>query len=367
MAEIISVKNHSTSGDEDVHTHRTILNQLFAQAKKEIVIVSPFIKKEAVEELIEVRAGKPPVTINIATVIDVKTLLDGGSDIVALISLLKWGIESKNTVSLFCYNHQLHAKLYVVDKSHAVLTSANWTRPGLADNVEYGILIHAGMDGFDTLVNDAYYYASTANYRQKAYTIRMLETLETEINELKSLKSEIENDETYLRLQKRLENMTSQLGMRPPYLQSITQMVVNTNHDFFKQSSAPKFLTAVYDRLKGLGARIDPEWDGKRLVSLHVVWPRVFGSQAALLFSDFDKTGKKPKQKSNYLVIPKLKAEKRDAAVKSIWLANPPPCTDKFYIERTCGDGITLHFDDGEFDKYWDDINDKLTEMSSIR
>ncbi|RLI61611.1 MAG: hypothetical protein DRO93_03770 [Candidatus Thorarchaeota archaeon] len=97
-----------------------------AQSSSRLDFSSPFIKREAVDTLIDAQ-----LTMSGVTSFKFARFLSGASDIDALESLLDNGAAMYSLGSL-------HAKVYVFDEC-AIVTSANLTRPGLSENVEYGI------------------------------------------------------------------------------------------------------------------------------------------------------------------------------------------------------------------------------------
>ncbi|MGQ4870647.1 MAG: phospholipase D-like domain-containing protein [Candidatus Thorarchaeota archaeon] len=97
-----------------------------AQSSSRLDFSSPFIKREAVDTLIDAQ-----LTMSGVTSFKFARFLSGASDIDALESLLD------NGATMYSLG-PLHAKVYVFDEC-AIVTSANLTKPGLSDNIEYGI------------------------------------------------------------------------------------------------------------------------------------------------------------------------------------------------------------------------------------
>jgi len=105
----------------------------------ECLICSPFITFGPVKMLVHAVAEKnlsKDVQINVLTDISLRTLVQGATDISALLYLF----ENHRAVSV-TYLPRIHAKVFVSDKSSAIITSANFTDGGETRNFEYGVRI----------------------------------------------------------------------------------------------------------------------------------------------------------------------------------------------------------------------------------
>lgn len=112
------------------------VHQLFKDAK-EIIIVSPWIKYEALQWVINSDERNKPPDIRVLMVGAFRDFVSGASDI----EVVKWLLEAEADLRLVS---NLHAKIYVADESQAIVTSANLTAPGFGfshSNVEIGTLI----------------------------------------------------------------------------------------------------------------------------------------------------------------------------------------------------------------------------------
>jgi hypothetical protein len=76
------------------------------------------------------------VCINVLTDISLRTLVQGATEIPALLYLF----EHHQNVSI-TYLPRIHAKVYISNKSSAIITSANFTEGGETKNFEYGVRI----------------------------------------------------------------------------------------------------------------------------------------------------------------------------------------------------------------------------------
>jgi HKD family nuclease len=106
----------------------------------ECLICSPYITFGPVKMLVHaITEKKRPenVRINVLTDISLRTLVQGATDISALLYLF----ENHHNVSV-TYLPRIHAKVYISDKSSAIVTSANFTDGGQTKNFEYGIRIN---------------------------------------------------------------------------------------------------------------------------------------------------------------------------------------------------------------------------------
>ncbi len=110
------------------------LRQFLKKAKKELIIVCPYIRQLEAEFV----AGELSEKIRILTLtsLNVDSIISGALEIRGIERLAEFSPESK-AVNL----PQLHAKVFVADASHAIITSANLTSSGIDRNYEYGVTI----------------------------------------------------------------------------------------------------------------------------------------------------------------------------------------------------------------------------------
>lgn len=94
-----------------------------------LCIVSPFLKKRAVQRII----SHSPRPVRVITRFNLADFADGVSDIAALRSLLASGAQVRGIRSL-------HAKVYVFGARRAIVTSANLTEAALTRNHEFGLV-----------------------------------------------------------------------------------------------------------------------------------------------------------------------------------------------------------------------------------
>lgn len=106
----------------------------------ECLICSPYITFGPVKLLVYAMAEKKlskEVPITILTDISLRTLVQGATDISALLYLF----ENHHNVSV-TYLPRIHAKVYISDRASAIVTSANFTDGGQTKNFEYGVRIN---------------------------------------------------------------------------------------------------------------------------------------------------------------------------------------------------------------------------------
>jgi len=102
-------------------------------------ICSPYITFGPIKTLAQTIAAKKirdSVQINILTDISLRALVQGATEIPALLYLF----ENHPNVSV-TYLPRIHAKVYIADKSSAIVASANFTDGGETRNFEYGVKI----------------------------------------------------------------------------------------------------------------------------------------------------------------------------------------------------------------------------------
>ncbi|MBI5652025.1 MAG: phospholipase D family protein [Chloroflexi bacterium] len=103
------------------------------------LICSPYITFGPMKMLVRAIAEKKSpqnVQINILTDISLRTLVQGATDL----SALQYLFENHQNVFV-TYLPRIHAKVYVSDKSCAIVASANFTDGGATRNLEYGVRI----------------------------------------------------------------------------------------------------------------------------------------------------------------------------------------------------------------------------------
>jgi hypothetical protein len=96
-------------------------------------IASPFVKHGAVEKLL----SEAPSSLRVLTRFNLDHFREGVSDISALRRLVELGARVRGV-------QRLHAKLYLFDGNHAIITSANMTESGLRKNHELGVVAEEG-------------------------------------------------------------------------------------------------------------------------------------------------------------------------------------------------------------------------------
>ena len=130
-----------------VHPIRTLpspwdvtFSQLVAAATSDILILSPYITRRPLETLLAIlKRHRTDHTIRMRLVTDLSpaSLATDALDIGALLRVL----EELPKASL-THLPRLHAKVYIADRTYAVVTSANLTDGGLSLNYEFGLCLN---------------------------------------------------------------------------------------------------------------------------------------------------------------------------------------------------------------------------------
>lgn len=102
-------------------------------AKNEIIIVSPWIKRNTLQKVIDATKKKKDINWKILTRGNHKDFCEGLSDIDAFELMIENGVFEIRS------NVRLHAKVYIVDGEISLVTSANLTETGMLLNPEVGI------------------------------------------------------------------------------------------------------------------------------------------------------------------------------------------------------------------------------------
>lgn len=115
---------------------RVGLLEVLDRAHDELFLVSPYIKTNEVDWLLEQLAKRKARLRQIRLVTDIRSenVLSGSLDLEALERLID-SQPSAQVINL----PRLHAKVYIADTKFALVTSGNLTRPGMETNYEYGV------------------------------------------------------------------------------------------------------------------------------------------------------------------------------------------------------------------------------------
>lgn len=184
--------------------------KILEKAQDSIFICSPFIKEYGVDILLKNARVK---NLHLLTSLDLASITNGSLSLDALLRLWKqFDVEISSL-------GKLHAKIYIADNHHAIITSANLTRGGLRENYEYGIVLHnsslvgemrADMQRYFSLGN-IFVRETIERIAQEAEEIRALQKKVQETPEARKLKeafrAKAENVQTAI-LQNRVARRT---------------------------------------------------------------------------------------------------------------------------------------------------------------
>lgn len=111
-------------------------DRVVSEALNSLVICSPYVGDQPCQRIVRLLSGKRKrdVSLFVLTNLSRENMLSGATDVGALMRLCE---ACPETEVRFLPN--LHAKVYIVDENHAVVTSANLTQSGLSKNLEYGV------------------------------------------------------------------------------------------------------------------------------------------------------------------------------------------------------------------------------------
>ena len=151
------------------YNHKEVIKRLFNNAQEKIKIISPFIKREAVESCFD---GIEIKNLEIITKFNREDFINNVSDLSALKRLKEKGA---NIYTL----KKLHTKLYLIDDECAMLGSANFTTGGFKFNHELSLIIHNEKELLGDL-NDYYQQMKSKIQESGDYEIT-LEKIESEI------------------------------------------------------------------------------------------------------------------------------------------------------------------------------------------
>lgn len=140
------------------------LVDLVRSARRDLYLVSPFLRREPLELIAHTIDECPPVArpkVRIITNLRVNSLLDKSLDVAALSGFVD-NVERSDVVHL----PALHAKVYVADMHAAIITSANLTNGGLWRNREYGVSLQ-DAGAVRALRQDIHDFAALGNVVEK--------------------------------------------------------------------------------------------------------------------------------------------------------------------------------------------------------
>jgi phosphatidylserine/phosphatidylglycerophosphate/cardiolipin synthase-like enzyme len=144
---------------------RAILNK----TEKEIVFSSPYINDGGVSILLGSIGNINDKSINILTNLSARNIVDNVTQPQALLKM--YDAFKKTTISSL---DKLHAKIYIIDESFAVITSANLTYGGLKTNFEYGVLTD-DIESIKMIKRDVLDYASLGYVFDKPFIAKIYE------------------------------------------------------------------------------------------------------------------------------------------------------------------------------------------------
>jgi HKD family nuclease len=141
---------------------------LIKQAKREIIFSSPYINDAGVSILLN-SINPSNKSINILTNLSARNIIDNVTQPLALLKM--YAAFQTTTISSLA---KLHAKVYIIDETVAVITSANLTYGGLKSNFEYGVLID-DKTTIKTVKKDVLDYAALGLVYDKDFLIKIHE------------------------------------------------------------------------------------------------------------------------------------------------------------------------------------------------
>lgn len=138
-------------------THRVVTGREFVSAirnhregVKALTLCSPYLKREAVGQIIELFQKRKNLKIRVITKLDPIDMLTGSTDKEAFEELIRFEKMPGRTVEIFVVPN-LHAKVILVGQKMALVGSANITNAGFGTNAELGMMIYGKDSKIETL------------------------------------------------------------------------------------------------------------------------------------------------------------------------------------------------------------------------
>jgi HKD family nuclease len=139
------------------------------KAKREIIFSSPYINDAGVSVFIDSIQKPANKSIRILTNLSARNIINNVTQPAALLKICT--AFSNTTISSL---GRLHAKIYIIDESFAVITSANLTNGGLRSNFEYGVAVD-DQETIKTIKRDVLDYASLGHIFNKEFLLKIQE------------------------------------------------------------------------------------------------------------------------------------------------------------------------------------------------
>lgn len=174
---------------------------IISKTREELFISSPFVNIEGVKILSNAVKIKNSIKITLITNLTTQNIINEITEPAALLELYKRFAQVKIS-SL----GRLHAKVYLIDDRIGIITSANLTSGGLANNFEYGVLID-NEDIISAIREDMAYYYSLGNILDE----ELLKKVYIEANKLHEIRNKTRNIIRNTKLARLLNKNTNSL------------------------------------------------------------------------------------------------------------------------------------------------------------
>lgn len=131
--------------------HKKKLTSLISSSKTSIDIATAYLTET------DLLKGKSNANVRILTSVSASDILSGSVSLDAISSLFKQGNEVR---LLDPQNQKFHPKVYIFDRSSVVISSANFTRNAMENNIEVGVSCDSSqiselLEWYDSLWNKA--------------------------------------------------------------------------------------------------------------------------------------------------------------------------------------------------------------------
>lgn len=155
-------------------------NWLISEAQQSLLLCAPYIGQSPCKRIADCIHAGAGETLNITIITDLSrdNVVSGATDAAAIAEL----VRSVSKASIH-FLPSLHAKAYVADDSHAVVTSSNLTDAGLSRNMEFGVLFTDG-DAVRAIKRDILDYAALGTQ----IDLNFLDSLAYVANELREMR-----------------------------------------------------------------------------------------------------------------------------------------------------------------------------------
>jgi len=221
------------------HGHYHSLRKAFNNAKKEILLISPFIGSST-SKMLSKLLSTTGITCKVITRFNRDDFINNASSIEGLKILINSGAE------IYALR-DLHSKLYLVDDDFGLIGSANFTFGGFSKNHELQIMISDEPEMLQEL--RSYYNLLLSKIQSSDEGMVSVDIIEKELEEVERLKKKKKNDEKKGVSTKNNKKYGADISIQEEATEDIVERAISSNMASIKNDTWLKFEGSSNDRL----------------------------------------------------------------------------------------------------------------------